>query len=208
MGNLPGLYLDAVNPDYAAVQVLFPRENQEKWMVSWPWLTQIYHGNINILLTLAVVFVTRTTSVLQHHILYSVLCIACIILLYRLMTLREIGISKNIAAGVVLITAAMPSVLTLVITQYYMELFGTACILGGTIRFFQWKGNPEKRLWIIVSYLLFGLAFYSYFNFVFFLPFLAAGTVLRLRKVERRQGGLLIQCGVCYLMGCSFYWVY
>lgn len=207
LGDLPGLYLDAINPDYAAVQILFPREHQERWMVSWPWLTQIYHGNINILLTLAAVLMTGTTGVLQHHILYAAICVVCTVLLYRLLILREIGVSRYIAAGVVLITATLPSVFTLIITQYFIELFGTACILAGTIFYFRWKGEDGKKAYIIAGYFLFGIAFYSYFNLFFFLPFLIAGTLLHLRKERAQQTGLLIQCGAYYLLGCSFYFI-
>ena len=81
-GNLPGLYMDAVNPDYAAVQLRWPGLDNEKGMVAFPWLTQVYHGNLAMIPTFISVLITGSTSVLQMHVVYSVIISLCIMLVY------------------------------------------------------------------------------------------------------------------------------
>ena len=68
LGDKPGLYFDAMYPDYIGVQYLFPQQYYVRSQAAEPWLCQIYHGNIGVWITLLSVLITGTTSILQHHI--------------------------------------------------------------------------------------------------------------------------------------------
>lgn len=208
LGENPGLYLDAINPDYIAVQLLYPREGAVKWQIAWPWLCQVYHGNVGILITLVSTWITGSTGVLQYHITYGILSAVCVFLLYRILKSRQLGIKREWAAAAVCCLAASPSLLTIIITQYYMSLFGTMCILGGILLFFGWMEQTAKRRKLLVCYFLFGLAFYSYFNFLFFLPSLVIATVYILKKEHTSWKCLadrVITGGIAYMSGCGFY---
>lgn len=205
LGDLPGLYLDAINPDYTAVQVLFPQENQEKWMIAWPWLGQLYHGNITIIFELLGICITGTTSVLQHHIINGLLvCVGLIILYYYLIS-GKYSVRRSVAGISVLLIATMPSILTITLTQYYIELFGTICTLLALLKYDRWeKEGEEKNLYF--SYLLLGLAFYSYFNFLFFLPAFILKTCYS-DNHDSSKIRLLIRSFCFFIGGCSFYFI-
>lgn len=171
-GNNPGLYLDAVNPDYISVQLAFPQTYQERWQVSWPFLAQIYHGNVGVLFSYLVIKITGATSILQHHLLNGVYNYIIFIFLYA--ALKECGIREKICKGVIIIGASMQSFFLLCFTQFYIELPGsvfTMLAIYLLVHSVNKYGEITNRNLLCGSVLL-GLAFYSYFNyFFFFIPF-------------------------------------
>ena len=144
-GNLPGLYLDAINPDYIAVQMLFPREHQIHWMVARPWLCQVYHGCLTAVFAFLSILLTGTTSILQHHIVNGITASVCIIILYKFLVSKIIGVNRFLAAAVSFMMATMPSLLTITFTQYYIELPETLCILLSLAFYYKWVENSEKQ---------------------------------------------------------------
>jgi hypothetical protein len=205
LGNHPGLYFDAIFPDHIALQVLHPQEEQFRMQIAWPWLCQLYHGNVGVWLTALSVLITGTTSVLQHHIVYALVAACCVCLLYRVLTHEVLGVPRWWAAAVVVLLACWPSLLTIIITQFYMCLFGTACILWGTLLLFNWMKDKSRSRALWGSYLLFGLAFYSYFNFLFFLPALLIVTAYHLKRENCLTFDRLVPPLIAYLAGCGFY---
>ncbi len=206
-GNLPGLYLDAINPDYIAVQMLFPRENQIHWMVARPWLCQVYHGCLTAVPALLSILLTGTTSILQHHIVNGMIASVCIMILYQFLVSRIIGVNRFLAAAVSFMMATMPSILTIAFTQYYIELPETLCVLLSLLFYYKWVENPEKKKYLFISYFTAGIAFYGYFNFLFFLPALIVGTCYHSWR-EKRTLFLTVFHGMTgYFMGCGLYFI-
>ena len=208
LGDYPGLYFDAVNPDYIAVQLLYPQDLQTRWQIAWPWLCQIYHGNVGIIITIISVFLTSGTGVLQYHITYGIVASIAVFLTYRILTNKTVGVPKLWAGLGSLMLISWPSLLTIIITQFYMCLFGTVCVLEGILLFLRWLNNIKKNhCSICLCYFLFGLAFYSYFNFFFFLPSLIVFTLIALRNDNRLSFDSAVTPFFAYFLGCGLYLV-
>ncbi len=206
-GNLPGLYLDAINPDYIAVQMLFPREHQIHWMVARPWLCQVYHGCLTAVFAFLSILLTGTTSILQHHIVNGITASVCIIILYKFLVSKITGVNRFLAAAVSFMMATMPSLLTITFTQYYIELPETLCVLLSLLFYYKWVENFEKQNYLFFSFFTAGIAFYGYFNFLFFLPALLVGTGYHCWK-EKKPLFLMVLHGMTgYFMGCGLYFI-
>lgn len=205
LGNYPGIYFDAINPDYQAVQLLHPLNDQPRWSFSWPWLNQPYHGNNGIIITLLSVLVTGSTSVLQYHITYGIVAAIAVFLCYKILTNKVIGVSKLWAGLGSVILISWPSVLTIIITQSYICLFGSVCILGGVLTFLNWLDDVKGPGKLSICYFLFGLAFYSYFNFLFFLPPLLVCTVISTRRYGSITFDDIVTPLLAYTLGCGIF---
>lgn len=205
LGNYPGLYFDAINPDYIALQLLHPQDLQVRWSFSWPWLGQPYHGTNGIIITLLSVLVTGSTSVLQFHITYGIVASIAVFLSYKILTHKAVGVSKLCAGLGSIILVSWPSLFTIVISQSYMCLFGSVCILGGVLIYFSWLDDVKAQSKLSLCYFLFGLAFYSYFNFLFFLPTLIICTVSVLRRYGIVSFDRVVTPLLAYTMGCGIY---
>lgn len=205
LGEFPGLYLDAINPDYIGVQLLYPQTLETKWQIAWPWLCQIYHGNNGIIITMLSTLITGRTSVLQYHITYGIVAAISVFFVYQILIHKRVGVSRlgGALASIVLIT--WPSLFTIIITQFYMCLFGSTCVLGGTIFFLNWLDDISDVKKINICYILFGIAFYSYFNFLFFLPALLIGTIVILHKNKQLLFDRMVAMLIAYLLGCGLY---
>lgn len=96
--DLPGLYLDAVNPDYLAIQMLFPHADNPNWTMPHsgiPLLGQLYHGTITVWLQLIIVGLCGESSLLTvrfSNIIYVVgICWAMHLILKKLGTNKAIS---------------------------------------------------------------------------------------------------------------------
>ena len=70
-GEYPGLYFDAVNPDYLAVQFLYPQIENPRWTLphtGLSWLAQLYHGTMIVWLQSLVIGVVGEASILTFRI--------------------------------------------------------------------------------------------------------------------------------------------
>lgn len=210
LGNYPGIYFDAIFPDHIAVQLLHPQELQARPEFSWPWLCQPYHGTNGIIITLLSVLVTGSTSVLQYHITYGIVAAVAVFLSYKILTHKSVGVSRLWAGLGSVILISWPSILTIIITQSYICLFGSVCILGGALLFLNWlDGLKEQGMaWpgrLSLCYFLFGLAFYSYFNFLFFLPPLLICTAIALRRYGSVSFDNIVTVLLAYTLGCGIF---
>lgn len=205
LGNYPGLYFDGINPDYIALQLLNPQDLQTGWLFSRPWLGQPYHGTNGIIITLLSVLVTGSTSVLQFHITYGIVASLAVFLSYKILTHKAVGVSKLWATISSIILSTWPSLFTIIISQSYMCLFGSVCILGGILLFFSWLGDAKERGKLSLCYFLFGLSFYSYFNFLFFLPPLLIFTFIALRWHDSVSLDDVVTPLIAYTIGCGLY---
>lgn len=201
LGDFPGMYFDAVLPDNIAVQLLHPLENQQ---IFCPWLGQLYHGTHGVIITLLSVLLTGSTSVLQFHITYGIVASIAVFLSYKILTHHAVGIPKLWAAIGSIILVSWPSLLIIIISQSYICLFGSACVLWGALLFLNWLDDKALGK-LSLCYFLFGLAFYSYFNFLFFLPALIICTLIALK----RHGSVLfddcVTLLIAYTIGCGIF---
>jgi len=201
-GNLPGLYMDAVNPDYAAVQLRWPGLDNEKGMVAFPWLTQVYHGNLAVIPTFISILLTGSTSVLQMHVVYGVIISLCIMLVYLIQ--RQQGCRPDVCVACALAAATMPMALTMTMTQHYVELPAVLAALCALLCFLKWKADRANEKLLMLSYFLLGLACYGYFNFFFFLPSLLLATVL---LCQADKMGAVVRGLICTAAACCCYFI-
>lgn len=206
LGEKPGLYFDAILPDYMGVQYLFPQQYYAWYQAADPWLCQIYHGTTGIWITLLSVLITGTTSILQHHIVYGLLAGACVGMTYSVLTHRRVGVPKELAAVAVLVFTVWPCLWTVVITQYYMSLAGSLCVLGCARLYLSYLETPEQHAKLLACWFLLGLSFYTYFCFLFFVPALLVATWVVLPRQNRGAAlNRMVLCLLSYMFGCGFY---
>lgn len=168
IGNDIGLYFDSVFPDYAATQILDPQEFQVKWFAAFPYLCQIYHGTVGVWISAISIMITGSTSVLQHHMTNIILEFTILFFIDRI--LKDNCVNNMLRRVIVLLLALSPTVMTIAMTQYYIELPGTICMLGSVL-LYNVLGKAtqtlKRKLLLFLTFFLCGFAFYSYFNFLF-----------------------------------------
>lgn len=201
--NLPGIYFDAINPDYVALQILNPQKYSEKWVVPYlgfPLLCQIYHGTVTMFITLIMVALTGTTSVFLSHAQNCFYGIVCCVLIYNI--LRKIGVRQWIASLVVIALSLSPTLTSSYRMQYYIELPGVIFTLLAAWFLLKWIDKNENNKFLLISGMFLGIAFYSYFNFLFFIPgFLL---VIILTEQNNRSRSLLVWL-IGFSLGMSLY---
>jgi len=203
LGNLPGLYMDAVNPDYFAVQLLHPSDNPILIVpyIGVPLLGQVYHGTITTWVSAIVILITGQTSVLQLHIANAVYGIIICILLFRLFL--RIKIHRYISAGIVLLLATSPNLFSMYCTQLYIELPGICFTLITIWKLMDWN-TSLKNIDLLMAGVLAGLAFYSYFNYLFCLPGYIIAIIYYTQQKSRET--ITINCRVAltgFILGAS-----
>lgn len=207
VGELPGLYLDAVNPDYLAVQVLNPSAYSSSWALpnlGIPLLGQVYHGTVTMFGSILSILVTGTTSILQLRIVNGIYGTVACYLVFRI--LIKLNIKKWIAIGLALALAISPNLTSMYRTQYYIELPGVIFMLLATICLISWTEETSQKKKILNTGIFAGLAFYNYFNFIFFLPgmLIVLYAMLKYFKINERYRYLVVLLSG-YAMGCYLY---
>ncbi len=191
--HLPGLYMDAVNPDYLAAIALNPGLTNPVWTLPTQWfpiLGSLYHGVQNYYVALPV-FSVLGPSVVSARAAHGLFGAAIAILFYLIVVRATASRTVGLLGSLVLVTdlAFQASFRT----QFYIILSGVVwlflCILlmSGSPRQHEPavpNGLPYRRL--SLAGMFFGLAFYSYFVFLFFLP------ALMLIAFQSRTKGRLV----------------
>lgn len=192
--RLPGLYFDAVYPDYlGAVGAFRGADNftQITRHVGLPLLGNFYHGTISAGIQYIVLKCVGHAS--QMTLRYTNL--ACFAILGSLVYFigRRAGRSKLIPLAGVLLCVSAPNVLTIPRTQYYIMLHG--CIfffLSVIVLLVKTDGETEVPPNILVlAGVLQGLAFYGYFTYLFLAPATLIVALLSCRGtlLQKIQGG-------------------
>lgn len=208
--DIPGIYLDAVNPDYYAVQILNPSEYSSSWFLPHlgiPLLGQLYHGTITMICQLITILITGSTSALQLRLLNCCYGYACCLILWKI--LKKTEVNGWIASIVVLILSLSPNLVSFYRTQYYIMLPGVFFFLLSVFYAIKWK-EDEKDKTLLLMGIFTGLSFYDYFSFGFCIPGFII-TILYIAKKNKRNIrktlalyliGLIIGC-IPYLIGYS-----
>lgn len=169
--ELPGLYLDAMYPDYLAVQLLMPQQystNMTIGQVGIPLLGQLYHGTITMFATLLWISLTGNVSVYSVHIINMLYGIISCFLLYKILLLGKVH--NWLAMGIIFSLCLSPNLNAIYRTQYFIELPGVMFTLLGFYFLLMWIKQGMNSRKLVISGIVAGLAFYSYFNYLFFLP--------------------------------------
>jgi hypothetical protein len=168
--QLPGLYMDAANPDYFAAQTLNPglRNVGLSLPQALPILSVPHHGmqNYYVALPFLSFFGTSIVTVRIAHALFG----AVIAVLFYILSVK---FTKNCLTSF-LCTILLVSDIAFISsfrTQYYSVISGSVWLFAAFICIFNnfdLNGLSKKR--IILSGIFYGLSIYSYFVFIFFLP--------------------------------------
>lgn len=209
--DLPGLYLDAVNPDYLAVQILFPQTPNRNWAIPYssiPLLGQLYHGTITIWLQLLIIGLFGKANLLTLRLANMIYVIGICWIMYLI--LKKTGANKIISFLMMDAIILSPNVFSFIRTQYYIKLPGTLLLMLSVYFAILSIDRQRHALYLALSGISLGVAFYSYFIFLFFAP-----AVLVLCLGKTRQLGLkrfkdaFIWCagfgcgGILYVIGYS-----
>lgn len=184
-GDLPGLYFDAVNPDSWAVQILFPGVSSvspKYAQTGIPLIAQLYHGTFTVLLQILVVGILGKPSLFTVRLCDAIYIFLICIVIYIICK----SIIKNRAMlFLMMITLAMsPQVFSFMRTQFYIKLPGIFLTLLGFC-FLMRQKKPQMGGYILAAGLLQGLAFYTYFIYLFFVPAIIVICIYYAKKQNR-----------------------
>jgi len=172
--DLPGIYMDAVNPDYLVVAILNPRHAIEAWTLPgnflagrYPVLTSLYHGTEHVWLGLPL-FALLGTTVVALRVVHGLF--ACAILVCATLVLRRAGLKETAIAAVGIALAVDPSFVFAFRTQSYITLAPAAWLLLSLVALARAGAAADPRRALVASGAAYGLAFFGYFVYLFYLP--------------------------------------
>lgn len=183
--DVPGLYMDAINPDYAVVGVLNPASHIDSWFLPgtllfgrWPAIGQIYHGALPFYVGLPfyALFGTGVSGVRVTNMMFG-----CLIILAAGALLRAFRVRPVIASACLILLALDPEFLFSFRTQFYITLLPIALIFASAALVEARRDNPSRKT-LFLAGLCAGLACYGYFIFMFLIPAVACLTLYRWRR--------------------------
>lgn len=167
--ELPGLYMDAVNPDYLSARTLNPeiRNPVNAMPTAWiPLLGSLYHGVQNYYVSLPIVGLLgfNLPAIRIAQALFGAGIVTMIYLLALRMTSTPV-----LAFAAAALLAVDVAFLASFRTQFYIVLSGVFWLLCSFYVAVAGRRDAFNRR-VFISGALYGLAVYSYFVFLFFLP--------------------------------------
>ena len=210
--TLPGVYMDAVNPDYLAVRLLHRgTEPIGAWLLPGnylfgraPILIAFYHGSLTTWFGLPVfaLFGTTVTGLRIAHALFGFAVLAS---LYALLAR---GGAKPWQAALACGALALDPGFTYAFrTQSYITLAPAAFLFLSLYALQRAADSAARNRWLFFAGWLYGLAVVGYFIYAFFLPAVVMAALWWTPAGARRGRGLLIAAagaalgGVAYPMG-------
>lgn len=194
----PGLYLDSVNPDYLAVQILFPQIQNPSMIMpqtGFPMLGQLYHGTVTVWLQLLLIGLSGKASVFTLRLANMIYVFGICILMYAI--LKKLKVSLCVSMMMLFMMVMSPQVFSFVRTQYYIKLPGTL-FLFISMYFLIEMCTKKKSAWcLILSGFFCGLAFYSYFIYLFFVPAMLVLCAVCSSIDEKMKNSLVWIFGFC-----------
>jgi len=205
--TLPGLYMDAVNPDYVILRLLHWNPHIYGWILPgtcildiFPTIIQLYHGAIPYYIGMPV-YILFGTGVAAIRIANFVF--ASLVLLSANMFLRAFGV-RPLFVGVILAVLALdPGFLFSFRTQSYITLLPIAFVLLSTSIVENAGAFPSRRACAVAG-LLVGLSVYGYFIYLFLVPAAATHLWWNLR-INPQRGPQLIYWFAGLALGASPY---
>lgn len=205
-----GIYFDSVFPDYLSVHILNSDMNNPIMNFSYmgiPFLGQLYHGTITVFLQIIVVGILGKASLFSLRLCNAIWCSLACISMYLLLKKLEVKRTVILFSEYCLIFS-IPLFMILK-TQYYIKLPGVAFTFLAIVSFAYGQHKANNFRYAMLSGFLAGLAFYSYFIYLFFLP---AYIYLYVKdkyfyNLFAYLGGFCIGC-IGYLIGYSELLIY
>jgi hypothetical protein len=211
--GLPGVYMDAVNPDYLVVRVLtWHREPMAAWVLPgnyllgarFPVLVSLYHGTQHFWLGLPLYWLLGTT-VESLRIVHALFGLGVLAALYAL--LASAGVRPWLATLATGALAVDPVFLFAFRTQSYITMSPAAWLLLSLVFLLRAQRNLPSPRAMLACGLFAGLAVQGYFVFGFYVPALVAGLWLwsRARAGAAQAWRDLGRFGVGLLAGIAGY---
>lgn len=208
MISLPGVYFDSAITDFIASTIVHSDiDNQTGFMMSHvgvPLLGNTYHGTLSMFPQLLVLGFVHGSAAVQRimYVLYVIVCADIIFML-----VKKASGSLFAAFGSMALIGTAVSVMTITRTQYDIMLPGVIFLLLGIFPLFNIVNYGKKdkealaRL-LFISGFCFGMAFYGYFCFIFFVPLLIA---IAIRYGNGFRAYLIMSSAWGFMLGCSLY---
>jgi Dolichyl-phosphate-mannose-protein mannosyltransferase len=200
--GLPGVYMDAVDPDYLAVGLLNPHAQPiGAWLLGGnylfgnaPVLISFYHGSQQVWLGLPffALFGTTVTGLRLTHAMFALAILGAsylVLIRGRLMPWR--------AALAGLALALDPAFSYAFRTQSYITLAPTAWLFVSLYALQRAVGAQSHR-WHFVSGIFYGLAVVGYFIYAFFLPAILLALWLFRRDASATAGSGALRAELPY----------
>lgn len=172
--DLPGLYMDAVNPEYLAARALNPALHNPVSMLPTafiPLLGNLYHGvqNLYVGLLLFVVLGLNLVALRIAQALFGAVTVGMVYAVTKRATHLRLP-AFLAAAGLATDVAFIASFRT----QFYIVLAGTAWLLCAVYCALPRPNAAPLQRRVMAAGVFFGLAVYAYFVYLFFLPVVLA----------------------------------
>jgi hypothetical protein len=191
--DVPGVYMDAVNPDYLVVPILHPTHPLGAVGVMpgnylarrLPVLTSLYHGTETVWFSLpfyALLGVSLTSLRIVHG-LFGIAVLACALWWLRRSRLDALPLAL---AGVAI--ASDPAFVFAFRSQSTLTLLPSAWLLLSLIALDAARTSRDAERWRFRSGIAFGLAFFGYFIYLFYLPALLLALLFVSREAGRAEG--------------------
>ncbi len=213
--TLPGVYMDAVNPDYLVVKVL-NRHAQPigAWLLpanylggeKLPVLIALYHGSLTFWAGLPFYWLFGT-DVIGLRLTHAMFGLA--VLSGAFLFLLRARVSAWVAALGCIALALDPAFSYAFRTQSHITLGSCAWMLWGTAALLHARdpATPQRVRWWVAAGFLYGVSIFGYFVYAFFFPALVYAVIARRETPwrERLRGFVLWNCGLA--LGLGGYWL-
>lgn len=169
--NNMGIYFDSVFPDYLSVHILNPDTNNPIMnfpYIGIPLLGQLYHGTVTVFLQIIVVGILGEASLFSLRLCNAIWCSLACASLYFL--LKKLEVKRTVILFSELCLIFSIPLFMILKTQYYIKVPGTAFTFLALLSFVCGKHKANSFRYALLSGFLAGLAFYSYFIYLFFVP--------------------------------------
>ena len=168
--NTPGVYYDAINPDYIGAIFAFPGVDnfcEISKFTYFPFLGHLYHGTFSAMIQFVVLKLFGAGSIALFRVSNVLIFLVVSILVYVI----EYRISSNhfISFLSVVLLVSSDCVIGITRTQYYLMLHGTFFLLLSLFHVYR-AIIDRKDNSVVWAGVFQGLAFYGYFSFLFFMP--------------------------------------
>jgi hypothetical protein len=189
--TLPGVYMDAVNPDYLVVRVLNPHPApivvwvlEGNYLVNrFPLLIALYHGSQTfwVGLPLYAIFGTSVEGIRLTHALFGLGVLAA-----GYFAMLRVGVRALVAALACAALAIDPAFTYAFRTQSYITLFSCTWLLLA-IATLPWREAVlRRRRWPAASGLFYGWSIFGYFIYGFFFPVMAIAVIALSQRQRAR----------------------
>lgn len=190
--GLPGVYMDAVNPDYLVARILGPAAHGfPAWVAPgndllhrFPVLVGLHHGSGQFWLGLPL-FAIFGMSVTALRIVH--MCFALAVLAACYAALLRGGVTRWVATGAAVALALDPAFIFAFRTQSYITMAPFALVMLAVVAITRARGSdpPMRWKWVTAAGVATGFAVWGYFIYAFFVPALFVAVALAAPR-ERR----------------------